>query len=122
MRATRKLLDRISPPTLRDGEQSTTRLGVWYATALSWRPQVALLVNEPTLLPVLMPLAPAATLPPHRAKAVADGRASRASDKIKDALTIGMIALWLVPVVSTERDGSPASGTVDRRQESASSP
>jgi hypothetical protein len=61
MRATRKLLDRISPPTLRDGEQSTTRLGVWYATALSWRPQVALLINEPTLLPVLMPLAPAAT-------------------------------------------------------------
>lgn len=50
MRATRKLLDRICPPTLRDGEQSTTRLGVWYATALSWRPQIALLVNEPTLL------------------------------------------------------------------------
>lgn len=32
------------------------------ATALFWKPQVALLVNEPTLLPVLMPLAPAATL------------------------------------------------------------
>ncbi|MCW2889616.1 MAG: hypothetical protein JWL58_6478 [Streptosporangiaceae bacterium] len=27
-----------------------------------WKPQVALFVNEPTLLPVLMPLAPAATL------------------------------------------------------------
>jgi hypothetical protein len=38
-------------------------LGPWYATALFWRPQVALLVNESTLLPVLMPLAPAATLP-----------------------------------------------------------
>ena len=60
--ATKKLLDRIGPPTVRDGEQSTTVLGHWYATALAWRPQVALLVNEPTLLPVLMPLAPAATL------------------------------------------------------------
>lgn len=37
-------------------------LGNWYATALFWRPQVALLVNERTLLPVLMPLAPAAEL------------------------------------------------------------
>ncbi|MFE3450815.1 DUF6933 domain-containing protein [Nonomuraea sp. NPDC059194] len=34
----------------------------WYATVLFWRPQVALFVNEPTLLPVLMPLAPGATL------------------------------------------------------------
>jgi hypothetical protein len=48
---------------LRDGEQSTTLLGDWYATTLPWRPQVALLVNEATLLPVLMPLAPAATMP-----------------------------------------------------------
>ena len=60
--ATKKLLDRIGPPTVRDSEQSTTLLGHWYATALAWRPQVALPVNEPTLLPVLMPLAPAATL------------------------------------------------------------
>jgi len=37
-------------------------MGQWYATALFWKPQVALFVNEPTLLPVLMPLAPAATL------------------------------------------------------------
>ncbi len=34
VRATKKLLDRIGPPTLRDGEQSTTLLGHWYATAL----------------------------------------------------------------------------------------
>jgi hypothetical protein len=60
--ATKKLLDRIGLPTVRDDEQSITLLGHWCATALAWRPQVALLVNEPTLLPVLMPLAPAATL------------------------------------------------------------
>jgi hypothetical protein len=62
VRATKKLLDRVGPPTLSQAEQSTTTLGEWYATALAWRPQVALLVNENTLLPVLMPLAPAATL------------------------------------------------------------
>ena len=62
VRATGKLLQRLSRPTLREGEGATTLLGEWYATILFWRPQVALLVNEPTLLPVLMPLAPAATL------------------------------------------------------------
>jgi hypothetical protein len=62
VRATKKLLDRIGPPNLGEGEPSTTLLGQWYATALFWKPQVALFVNEQTLLPVLMPLAPAATL------------------------------------------------------------
>jgi hypothetical protein len=63
VRATGKLRQRLGRPTLRAGDAATTLLGEWYATALFWRPQVALLVNEPTLLPVLMPLAPAATLP-----------------------------------------------------------
>jgi hypothetical protein len=62
VRATKQLLDRIGPPSLSEDEQSTTMLGQWYATAVFWKPQVALFVNEPTLLPVLMPLAPAATL------------------------------------------------------------
>jgi hypothetical protein len=61
VRATKKLLDRVGPPSLGD-EESTTLLGLWYATALFWKPQVALFVSEPTLLPVLMPLAPAGTL------------------------------------------------------------
>lgn len=62
VRATKKLRERIGPPTLADGDRSTTMLGDWYATSLPWRPQVALLVNEVTLLPVLMPLASAATM------------------------------------------------------------
>jgi hypothetical protein len=62
VRATKKLLQRVGPPTLKEREGSTTLLGQWYATAVFWKPQVALLVNEPTLLPVMMPLAPAATL------------------------------------------------------------
>ena len=62
VRATKKLLDRIGPPNLGEGEQSTTLMGQWYATAMFWKPQVALFVSEPTLLPVPMPLVPAATL------------------------------------------------------------
>jgi hypothetical protein len=62
VRATKKLLQRLGRPTLADGEDSTTLVGEWYATALFWRPQVVLLVNESTLLPVLIPLAPAGTL------------------------------------------------------------
>lgn len=60
--ATKKLLDRVGTPTVEPTTRSTTVLGSWYATVLFWRPQVALLVNERTLLPLLMPLAPAATL------------------------------------------------------------
>ena len=61
LHCTKKLLDRIKPEISPPG-QSDTSLGNWYATALFWKPQVAMLVSERTLLPVLMPLAPAATL------------------------------------------------------------
>ena len=59
---TRKFLDRVKEATVVPAEQSTTALGSWYATALFWKPQVALFTNELTLLPVLVPLAPAATV------------------------------------------------------------
>jgi hypothetical protein len=62
VRATKKLLQRVGGSAVPDGDRSTTLLGDWYASALLWRPQqVILLVNEVTLLPVVMPLAPAAT-------------------------------------------------------------
>jgi hypothetical protein len=61
LHCTQKLLDRIKQPPVADLPPPTTALGNWYAHALFWTPQVALLVNERTLLPVLMPLAPAAT-------------------------------------------------------------
>jgi uncharacterized protein DUF6933 len=60
--ATKKLLHLLGPPTAPDEEHGTTLLGPWYATVLLWRPRVALLVNESTLLPVLLPLAPTSTL------------------------------------------------------------
>jgi hypothetical protein len=62
IRGTKKLRDRVKGPPAVDGEESTTGLGDWFANALFWRPQVALLVNRRTLLPVFMELAPAATL------------------------------------------------------------
>ena len=61
LHCTKKLLDRIKPE-IELPRLGTTRLGSWYATALFWKPQMALMVSERTLLPVLMPLAPAATL------------------------------------------------------------
>ena len=62
LHCTKKLLDRIKPSVATSLPPPTTALGNWYATALFWKPQLALLVNERTLLPVLMPLAPASTL------------------------------------------------------------
>ena len=59
---TRKFLDRVGRPTAAPDDASTTSLGSWYATVLFWRPQVALFVNETTLLPVLVPFAPASSL------------------------------------------------------------
>ena len=65
LHCTKKLLDHVGVPassSLPSPTGPTTMLGNWYATALFWKPQVALLVNERTLLPWLMPLAPASTV------------------------------------------------------------
>lgn len=59
--STKMFLDRVKQPVV-DPVEPASELGNWYATALFWKPQVALLVNERTLLPVLMPLAAATTL------------------------------------------------------------
>lgn len=61
IRGTKKFLDRAGRAEP-DPPPSTTALGDWYATVVSWKPQVALLVSERTLLPVLVPFAPAATI------------------------------------------------------------
>lgn len=69
--ATKKLLDRMGrkaePAVL-----SSTALGGWYANLVPWRRPLVLLVNETTLLPVLMPLAPAATLTARFPEALAE--------------------------------------------------
>ena len=61
VRGTKKLRDRVKAPV--SGEATSTGLlGDWFATALFWRPQVALVVNARTYLPLFMPLAPAPKL------------------------------------------------------------
>jgi hypothetical protein len=62
VRGTKKLRDRVKGSGAAAEEVSTTQLGDWFATALFWRPQVGLLVNTRTFVPVFMELAPAATL------------------------------------------------------------
>jgi hypothetical protein len=58
---TKKFLDRAKGPVGDDG-RPTTVLGNWYATVVFWKPQAAIFVNEVTLLPVVVPLAPTATV------------------------------------------------------------
>ena len=58
LHCTKNLLDRIKPLAAVE-EPTTTQLGDWYACPWFWKPQLVLLVNEKTLLPVVMPLAPA---------------------------------------------------------------
>lgn len=62
VRGTKKLRDRVKGPLAGGEDESTTDLGDWFATALFWKPHVALLVNARTLIPLFVPLAPAATL------------------------------------------------------------
>ncbi|GHE88136.1 hypothetical protein GCM10017786_20130 [Amycolatopsis deserti] len=52
--ATKKLLPLAGPSIAGDDDWGTTLLGPWYATVLFWRPRIVLLVNEMTLLPVLL--------------------------------------------------------------------
>jgi hypothetical protein len=62
VRATRKFLRRLGERTQASDALSTTALGDWYATVLAWKHPAALFVNGTTLLPVLVPLAPAVTV------------------------------------------------------------
>ena len=63
IRGTKKLRDRMKQaPAASPDDKSTTALGDWFATALFWKPQTALLVNSSTMIPVFTPLAPAGKL------------------------------------------------------------
>ncbi|MGH9269910.1 MAG: DUF6933 domain-containing protein [Ilumatobacteraceae bacterium] len=62
VRGTKKVLDRLGGATASDADRSTGQLGDWYVNVLFFKPRLALFVNEATLLPVLVPFAPVATL------------------------------------------------------------
>lgn len=60
--ATRKLLDRTKRTPTDPVEAPSTQMGNWYANLVPGRPQLAIFVNETTLVPVLFPVAPAKTI------------------------------------------------------------
>ena len=70
---TKKFLDRAhsTTPPAPDPPPVTTILGAWYATALFWQPQIALFVNEPTRLPLFVPLGLSATVIPRMTQTAA---------------------------------------------------
>lgn len=69
---TQRFRDRVPAAPAHRNDRSTTLLGSWYATLLRWRPAAALFVNETTLMPVLIPLAPGRTLLKRLPPAIAD--------------------------------------------------
>jgi hypothetical protein len=73
IRGTKKLRDRMKQaPAAAVNDESTTALGDWFATALFWKPQAALLVNTRTMIPVFTPLAPASKLLDRVPEAIAE--------------------------------------------------
>ena len=108
--ATKKLRDRVKALPIQTSETSTTRLGDWYATAVFWRPQVCLFVNELTLLPVLLPLAPTATLDKRFPAALGDVLAAHNTD-------VGFIAAELAEMgqLRLAKTVQPQRGRHDER-------
>jgi hypothetical protein len=73
IRGTKKLRDRMKQaPAASIDDESTTALGDWFATALFWKPQAALLVNTATMIPAFTPLAPAGRLLDRAPEAIAE--------------------------------------------------
>jgi|GEM_PF-534336 len=99
VRGTKKLRDRMkNAPVAAPNDQSTTALGDWFATALFWKPQVALLVNARTMIPVFTPLAPAGELLDRAPEAIgAVLRAHRVPDEAIAAELEAMTDVRLAP-------------------------
>jgi hypothetical protein len=73
LRCTRKLLARLHATDVEHEGQPTTALGDWTATLVFARPaQLVVCVSERTLLPVLLPAAPLASLADRVPPAVAE--------------------------------------------------
>jgi hypothetical protein len=62
VRGTKKFRERVEARPGGSACEPSTVLGDWYATVLFSKPHVALFVDERTLLPVLLPFAPAASV------------------------------------------------------------
>ena len=98
VRGTKKLRDRVKGAVAGAGDESSTVLGDWFANPLFWKPQAVLLVNQRTLLPVFMPLAPAATLLERIPVAIAAAlRRQGASEEFNAAELAAMAEVRLAP-------------------------
>ncbi|MFV0306238.1 MAG: DUF6933 domain-containing protein [Desertimonas sp.] len=62
VRGTKKLLDRVKQRPAPVAGVGPSMMGEWYATLAGGRPQTVVFVNETTLLPVLVPIAPGSSL------------------------------------------------------------
>ena len=100
--ATRALRDRMPTAPATSDDVSATALGAWYATRLPWRRPAVLLVNHTTLLPLLMPLAPAATL------------LARVPDAITELLHHHLAAADLIATEQTAMTEVRVAPTTDR--------
>lgn len=116
VRGTKKLRDRMKgAPTADSDDESTTVLGDWFVNALFWKPQVALLVNSRTFLPVYMPLAPAKSLLDRIPDAIESTlRAHGVPEEIIAAERSAMSEVRVAP--TNDRHGVPAEGDVARHQ------
>ncbi|WP_395160940.1 plasmid pRiA4b ORF-3 family protein [Ilumatobacter sp.] len=99
IRGTKKLRDRMkSAPAASPDDESTTVLGDWFATALFWKPQAALLVNSQTMIPVFTPLAPAGKLLDRAPDAIAEVlRAHGVPDDVTAAERVEMSKVLIAP-------------------------
>lgn len=101
---TKRFRDRVHGVTddvAADDDQSHTLLGPWYATLLRCRPVVALFVNESTLLPVLVAMAPARTTLHRFPAAVAEVLAAhRVPRELINAEVAEMTAVQLKPTIN----------------------
>lgn len=98
---TQRFRDRVPGVPAGPKDRSTTLLGSWYATMLRWRPLVALFINECSLLPMLVPLAPARTVLERIPDAVADLLAAHhVPREVIDGEVTEMAALRVAPTAN----------------------
>ena len=121
---TKKLRDRMktAPAAGRDDE-STTVLGDWFVSALFWKPQVALLVNSRTFLPVYVPLVPAKTLLDRIPDAIESAlRAQGVPEEIIAAERAAMSEVRLAPTSWPPKATSSATSTTSATTGTMTSP
>jgi hypothetical protein len=98
VRCTKKLLDRIKPPSMAPVESvGTNVLGDWYANLLIARHTwLIVAVSEKTLLPVVLPAAPFKTMAPRLAVAVGEHlrRLGVASERVDEEVAAMVTAVF----------------------------